>query len=69
MLYDLTADAYKAMKRTNQEDRFREVARQRLVREALAGRQQRHANPVPSLVDWVQKLAQREPGVRPKPES
>ena len=69
MLYDLTADAYKVMNRANQADRLREVARQRLVTEALAGRQERDTRSLPSLVDWLRKLAKREPGIRPEPAS
>lgn len=69
MLYDLTADAFKVMNRANQDDRFREVARQRLVTEALVGRQERYSNPIPSLIERVQKLAKWEPGIRPKPAS
>jgi hypothetical protein len=63
MLYDLTADAYKVMNRANQEDRFREVARQRLISEALAGRQERETRSLPSLGGWRRKLAKQESGI------
>ena len=63
MLYDLTADAYKVLNHANQENRSRALARQLLLREALAGRQERHTNPIPGLVGWLRKLTKQEPRV------
>ena len=69
MLYDMKADAYSIMNRADQEHRTRELARQRLASEARAGRQARYANPIPGLLDWIQKLAKREPRIRTEPAS
>ena len=69
MLYDMKADAFKVLNCIDQEDRSREMARQRVIREALAGRQGRYTNPIPGLLDSVRKLATRKPGITPKPMS
>ena len=59
MLYDLKADAFRMTDRLEQQDRSRKAARQRLVREALAGRQERTTNPGPGVLDRLHKLAHR----------
>jgi hypothetical protein len=69
MLYDLTADAYKVLSHASQENRSRALAHQLLVKEALAGRQARYTNPVPGLLDWLRKLAKREPQITTEPAS
>jgi hypothetical protein len=67
MLYDLTADAYQVLNHAEQENRSRALARQRLPREALGGRQERHTNPIPGLVGWLRKLTKQEPRVTTEP--
>lgn len=67
MLYDLKADAFRMINRLEQKDRLRKEARQHLVREALAGRQERSTNPIPASLDRLQKLAKREPRVTTEP--
>ena len=69
MLYDMKADAFGLMNRLEQKDRSREVARRRLVRQSLARPPKRYALPIPGLLDWVRKLAKRDPGITPKPAS
>ena len=69
MLYDMKADAYSILDRVDQEHRIRELARQRLASEARAGHRERYTNPIPGLLDWVQKLSKREPRIRTEPAS
>ena len=67
MLYDMKADAFNELNHASQENRSRALARQRLLREALAGRQRRYTNPIPGLVGWVRKLAKQESRITTEP--
>jgi hypothetical protein len=69
MLYDMKADALSTMNRADQANRIRKESHQRLVRAALVGRTKRYTNPMPGLLDWLQKLAKQEPRITVEPAS
>jgi hypothetical protein len=69
MIYDLKADAFGVIDRLEQKDRFRAVARERLVTDALAGHHARSRNPIPGLLGWLQKLTKRQLRISSEPAS
>jgi hypothetical protein len=69
MLYDMKADAFEILNGATQQDRSRELTRQRLLGEALVGQKKHYTSPIPSLVERLRQLVEREPGITPRSAS